>query len=138
MVGTAQGISSDLLGSNFDDQGGEVAGTIKWTFDSNAQSALNVGSMLTMTFLDKDFGVGGSGADPNEWNTSVDPHRLTLWGADGYTGMGSAHGYQNPTLGTDLVIKVDPVPEPATLALVISGVGAVCWRARKRAKVKGK
>lgn len=115
-----------LPAGNFGGNDGSVIGTLTMTFNLDAGSSLagHLGSPTaspTLTFLDKAYVTSALGYVANSYVTNAS---MTLWGADGYTGDGTLNdiSFQNATLGTDLVLLFQ-VPEPATMALFVIGLG---------------
>jgi len=87
-IGNAHGVSSNLVGSGFNQFDGNVIGTIDWTFDTNVALVFFEHPLMTnvtMTFVDFDYVTTAANFTANSWDGTT----LTLWGADGtYSGCG--------------------------------------------------
>ena len=131
----------ELPGANFNNFSGDVAGTINWTFNlTDLNSALNqhlqneVGGNiagfyeLKLTYLDKFYGVTETGQAVNSWENNY----LVLWGADGYDPNLGTFDITKTHLGSDLVLRTAPVPEPVSAILFTTGlIGGIGLRRKK-------
>lgn len=135
-LGSASATSNNFLGTHLNAPGaqdGGVIGTMTWNFDSAATGLLGLGaSILVQTFLDRDYVTSAAGFNANSFQ-GVDQTEgfITLWGADGYDGIDGFDTAQT-TLGTDLVMHVvTPVPVPAAVWLLGSGILGLVGLARR-------
>ena len=115
---------------------GNIVGTLSAVFGGGAAFADTV-----FTFANYDYGIGGvTVPSPN----SEDGTRLSLWGANGTLGVDPQTNLTDgrfqsgtATLGLDLVVHWQPVPEPGsmgTLAVaLVSLFGFSVLRSRRRA-----
>ena len=141
-IGEAHGVSSNLVGSDFNQFDGNVIGTIDWTFDTNVALVFFQHPLMTnvtMTFVDFDYVTTADGFTANTW----DGKNLTLWGADGtYLGAGFEGGgkfdVESTTIGFDFVGVTDGtvIPEPSSMMLLLMGTtclgGVGYWKRRRQ------
>ncbi len=115
---------------NFGAASNTPLGTLNLTFNS----AFHGITATTLGFVAGTVCCGAAGTDaPNSFIASGANRTMTLWGADGFDGIGPNFFEGNHRIGMDLRLTLTPaIPEPEIYAMLGMGLGLLGWAGRRR------